>query len=113
MLPFCGLFNLNLGGISLFSFFIPESLSLSFQQMRKEPEVVTVTLKKHNGMGLSIVAAKVGTTTLSVCLWFSLTVLVRVWCLKTMTLIIGKNKFFVFLQLRAHEACWTECFMSD
>lgn len=28
--------------------------------MRKEPEVVTVTLKKHNGMGLSIVAAKVG-----------------------------------------------------
>lgn len=31
--------------------------------MRKEPEVVTVTLKKHNGMGLSIVAAKVGNTT--------------------------------------------------
>uniref|UniRef100_A0A3Q3IM78 Afadin, adherens junction formation factor a n=1 Tax=Monopterus albus TaxID=43700 RepID=A0A3Q3IM78_MONAL len=31
---------------------------LSFQPMRKEPEVVTVTLKKHNGMGLSIVAAK-------------------------------------------------------
>lgn len=30
--------------------------------MRKEPEVVTVTLKKHNGMGLSIVAAKVGPT---------------------------------------------------
>uniref|UniRef100_A0A4W6EU06 Afadin, adherens junction formation factor n=1 Tax=Lates calcarifer TaxID=8187 RepID=A0A4W6EU06_LATCA len=28
------------------------------QPMRKEPEVVTVTLKKHNGMGLSIVAAK-------------------------------------------------------
>lgn len=27
--------------------------------MRKEPEIVTVTLKKHNGMGLSIVAAKV------------------------------------------------------
>nr|CAB1340308.1 unnamed protein product [Coregonus sp. 'balchen'] len=27
-------------------------------QMRKEPEVVTVTLKKHKGMGLSIVAAK-------------------------------------------------------
>ncbi|XP_069575174.1 afadin isoform X13 [Brachyistius frenatus] len=26
--------------------------------MRKDPEVVTVTLKKHNGMGLSIVAAK-------------------------------------------------------
>ncbi|XP_051954305.1 afadin-like isoform X9 [Xyrauchen texanus] len=26
--------------------------------MQKEPEVVTVTLKKHNGMGLSIVAAK-------------------------------------------------------
>uniref|UniRef100_A0A8C5DTA3 Afadin, adherens junction formation factor a n=1 Tax=Gouania willdenowi TaxID=441366 RepID=A0A8C5DTA3_GOUWI len=31
---------------------------LSLQPMRKEPEVVTVTLKKHNGMGLSIVAAK-------------------------------------------------------
>ncbi|XP_054872154.1 afadin [Amphiprion ocellaris] len=31
---------------------------LSCQPMRKEPEVVTVTLKKHNGMGLSIVAAK-------------------------------------------------------
>ncbi|XP_065819723.1 afadin isoform X11 [Labrus bergylta] len=30
----------------------------SEMQMRKEPEVVTVTLKKHNGMGLSIVAAK-------------------------------------------------------
>ncbi|XP_056284756.1 afadin isoform X12 [Pseudoliparis swirei] len=26
--------------------------------MKKDPEVVTVTLKKHNGMGLSIVAAK-------------------------------------------------------
>ncbi|XP_016411973.1 afadin-like [Sinocyclocheilus rhinocerous] len=26
--------------------------------MQKEPEIVTVTLKKHNGMGLSIVAAK-------------------------------------------------------
>lgn len=36
---------------------------LSFQPMRKEPEVVTVTLKKHNGMGLSIVAAKVGNVT--------------------------------------------------
>ncbi|KAG7280366.1 hypothetical protein CRUP_022194 [Coryphaenoides rupestris] len=30
----------------------------SDMQMKKEPEVVTVTLKKHNGMGLSIVAAK-------------------------------------------------------
>ncbi len=29
--------------------------------MQKEPEIVTVTLKKHNGMGLSIVAAKVRT----------------------------------------------------
>lgn len=38
----------------------PFCLSLYFfQPMRKEPEVVTVTLKKHNGMGLSIVAAKV------------------------------------------------------
>lgn len=36
---------------------------LSFQPMRKDPEVVTVTLKKHNGMGLSIVAAKVGNVT--------------------------------------------------
>lgn len=39
---------------------VSSSPSLSFQPMRKEPEVVTVTLKKHNGMGLSIVAAKVG-----------------------------------------------------
>uniref|UniRef100_A0A8C3AUC2 Afadin n=1 Tax=Cyclopterus lumpus TaxID=8103 RepID=A0A8C3AUC2_CYCLU len=30
----------------------------SEMQMKKDPEVVTVTLKKHNGMGLSIVAAK-------------------------------------------------------
>lgn len=47
-------------------FILTHSLSspvrLSFQPMRKEPEVVTVTLKKHNGMGLSIVAAKVGNT---------------------------------------------------
>ena len=35
------------------------STHLPFQSMKKEPEVVTVTLKKHNGMGLSIVAAKV------------------------------------------------------
>ncbi|KAL0967409.1 hypothetical protein UPYG_G00251890 [Umbra pygmaea] len=35
------------------------SADASDMQMRKEPEVVTVTLKKHNGMGLSIVAAKV------------------------------------------------------
>ncbi|XP_028858000.1 afadin isoform X17 [Denticeps clupeoides] len=34
------------------------STDSSDMQMRKEPEVVTVTLKKHNGMGLSIVAAK-------------------------------------------------------
>jgi len=27
--------------------------------LRKEPEIITVTLKKQNGMGLSIVAAKV------------------------------------------------------
>nr|1XZ9_A Chain A, Afadin [Homo sapiens]2EXG_A Chain A, Afadin [Homo sapiens] len=26
--------------------------------LRKEPEIITVTLKKQNGMGLSIVAAK-------------------------------------------------------
>lgn len=43
--------------LSLFPVFLP------FQPMRKEPEVVTVTLKKHNGMGLSIVAAKVGNNT--------------------------------------------------
>lgn len=30
------------------------------QPLRKEPEIITVTLKKQNGMGLSIVAAKVG-----------------------------------------------------
>ncbi|XP_051500671.1 afadin-like isoform X12 [Myxocyprinus asiaticus] len=34
------------------------STEISELPMRKEPEVVTVTLKKHNGMGLSIVAAK-------------------------------------------------------
>uniref|UniRef100_A0A3P8UWN7 Afadin n=1 Tax=Cynoglossus semilaevis TaxID=244447 RepID=A0A3P8UWN7_CYNSE len=34
------------------------SVENSEMPMRKEPEVVTVTLKKHNGMGLSIVAAK-------------------------------------------------------
>lgn len=33
---------------------------LQAQPLRKEPEVITVTLKKQNGMGLSIVAAKVG-----------------------------------------------------
>ncbi|XP_053301175.1 afadin isoform X2 [Pleuronectes platessa] len=33
-------------------------LDSSEMPMRKDPEVVTVTLKKHNGMGLSIVAAK-------------------------------------------------------
>uniref|UniRef100_A0A8C5DT21 Afadin, adherens junction formation factor a n=1 Tax=Gouania willdenowi TaxID=441366 RepID=A0A8C5DT21_GOUWI len=35
-----------------------EGADLRKNPMRKEPEVVTVTLKKHNGMGLSIVAAK-------------------------------------------------------
>ncbi|XP_053345304.1 afadin isoform X3 [Clarias gariepinus] len=34
------------------------SADTSDMPMRKEPEIVTVTLKKHNGMGLSIVAAK-------------------------------------------------------
>ncbi|XP_077365910.1 afadin isoform X11 [Festucalex cinctus] len=34
------------------------AVNSSDMPMRKEPEVVTVTLKKHNGMGLSIVAAK-------------------------------------------------------
>ncbi|XP_062267656.1 afadin isoform X7 [Platichthys flesus] len=34
------------------------ALDSSEMPMRKDPEVVTVTLKKHNGMGLSIVAAK-------------------------------------------------------
>ncbi|XP_077077405.1 afadin isoform X25 [Siphateles boraxobius] len=34
------------------------SADTSEMPMRKEPEIVTVTLKKHNGMGLSIVAAK-------------------------------------------------------
>ncbi|CAL8315953.1 unnamed protein product [Lota lota] len=36
-------------------FVAPDTSDMS---MKKEPEVVTVTLKKHNGMGLSIVAAK-------------------------------------------------------
>ncbi|XP_052392054.1 afadin isoform X17 [Carassius gibelio] len=34
------------------------SADMSELPMQKEPEIVTVTLKKHNGMGLSIVAAK-------------------------------------------------------
>ncbi|XP_051951332.1 afadin-like isoform X15 [Xyrauchen texanus] len=34
------------------------STEISDLPMRKDPEVATVTLKKHNGMGLSIVAAK-------------------------------------------------------
>ncbi|KAG8504740.1 Afadin [Galemys pyrenaicus] len=35
-----------------------ELASTAAQPLRKEPEVITVTLKKQNGMGLSIVAAK-------------------------------------------------------
>lgn len=43
---------------------------LQAQPLRKEPEIITVTLKKQNGMGLSIVAAKVGWTDLVTC-WAS------------------------------------------
>ncbi|XP_023370379.1 afadin isoform X2 [Otolemur garnettii] len=37
--------------------FLRENTELA-QPLRKEPEIITVTLKKQNGMGLSIVAAK-------------------------------------------------------
>ncbi|XP_031693019.1 afadin isoform X14 [Oncorhynchus kisutch] len=50
-----GTWTIHFEGVDCDSHFSADNSDL---QMRKEPEVVTVTLKKHNGMGLSIVAAK-------------------------------------------------------
>ncbi|XP_055728753.1 afadin-like isoform X12 [Salvelinus fontinalis] len=50
-----GTWTIHFEGVDCDSHFSADNSNL---QMRKEPEVVTVTLKKHNGMGLSIVAAK-------------------------------------------------------
>ncbi|XP_066553572.1 afadin isoform X4 [Amia ocellicauda] len=50
-----GTWTVHFEGADCDSHFSADSADLP---MRKEPEVVTVTLKKHNGMGLSIVAAK-------------------------------------------------------
>ncbi|XP_071006704.1 afadin-like isoform X11 [Oncorhynchus clarkii lewisi] len=50
-----GTWTIHFEGADCDSHFFADNSDL---QMRKEPEVVTVTLKKHNGMGLSIVAAK-------------------------------------------------------
>ncbi|XP_045067226.1 afadin isoform X17 [Coregonus clupeaformis] len=50
-----GTWTIHFEGVNCDSHFSADNSDL---QMRKEPEVVTVTLKKHNGMGLSIVAAK-------------------------------------------------------
>uniref|UniRef100_A0A673XZW2 Afadin n=1 Tax=Salmo trutta TaxID=8032 RepID=A0A673XZW2_SALTR len=50
-----GTWTIHFEGADCDSHFFTDNSDL---QMRKEPEVVTVTLKKHNGMGLSIVAAK-------------------------------------------------------
>ncbi|XP_069370560.1 afadin isoform X28 [Paralichthys olivaceus] len=51
-----GAWTVHFEGADCDSHFSP--VDTSEMPMRKEPEVVTVTLKKHNGMGLSIVAAK-------------------------------------------------------
>ncbi|XP_059897887.1 afadin isoform X18 [Gadus macrocephalus] len=51
-----GTWTIHFEGADSDSHFVaPDTSDMS---MKKEPEVVTVTLKKHNGMGLSIVAAK-------------------------------------------------------
>uniref|UniRef100_A0A8C7NIN2 Afadin n=1 Tax=Oncorhynchus mykiss TaxID=8022 RepID=A0A8C7NIN2_ONCMY len=52
-----GTWTIHFEGADCDSHFFADNSDL-VGQMRKEPEVVTVTLKKHNGMGLSIVAAK-------------------------------------------------------
>uniref|UniRef100_A0AAZ3RZX0 Afadin n=1 Tax=Oncorhynchus tshawytscha TaxID=74940 RepID=A0AAZ3RZX0_ONCTS len=52
-----GTWTIHFEGVDCDSHFSADNSDL-VGQMRKEPEVVTVTLKKHNGMGLSIVAAK-------------------------------------------------------
>ncbi|XP_073926376.1 afadin isoform X19 [Castor canadensis] len=52
-----GTWTIHFEGADNESHLVRENTELA-QPLRKEPEVITVTLKKQNGMGLSIVAAK-------------------------------------------------------
>ncbi|XP_077874812.1 afadin isoform X1 [Ictidomys tridecemlineatus] len=52
-----GTWTIHFEGADYESHFLRENTELA-QPLRKEPEIITVTLKKQNGMGLSIVAAK-------------------------------------------------------
>ncbi|XP_028638465.1 afadin [Grammomys surdaster] len=52
-----GTWTIYFEGADYESHLMRESTELA-QPLRKEPEIITVTLKKQNGMGLSIVAAK-------------------------------------------------------
>ncbi|XP_006871245.1 PREDICTED: afadin-like [Chrysochloris asiatica] len=52
-----GTWTIYFEGADYESHLVRENTELA-QPLRKEPEVITVTLKKQNGMGLSIVAAK-------------------------------------------------------
>ncbi|XP_051062040.1 afadin isoform X4 [Phodopus roborovskii] len=52
-----GTWTIHFEGADFESHLMRESTELA-QPLRKEPEIITVTLKKQNGMGLSIVAAK-------------------------------------------------------
>ncbi|XP_051697858.2 afadin isoform X6 [Oryctolagus cuniculus] len=52
-----GTWTIYFEGVDYGSYLVRENTELA-QPLRKEPEIITVTLKKQNGMGLSIVAAK-------------------------------------------------------
>ncbi|XP_039113072.1 afadin isoform X2 [Hyaena hyaena] len=52
-----GTWTIYFEGADFESHLLRENMELA-QPLRKEPEIITVTLKKQNGMGLSIVAAK-------------------------------------------------------
>ncbi|XP_010637742.1 afadin isoform X5 [Fukomys damarensis] len=52
-----GTWTIHFEGADYESHLMRENTELA-QPLRKEPEIITVTLKKQNGMGLSIVAAK-------------------------------------------------------
>ncbi|XP_064342526.1 afadin isoform X12 [Camelus dromedarius] len=52
-----GTWTVHFEGVDHESHLVRENAELA-QPLRKEPEIITVTLKKQNGMGLSIVAAK-------------------------------------------------------
>ncbi|XP_062043018.1 afadin isoform X2 [Lepus europaeus] len=52
-----GTWTIYFEGVDYGSYLARENMELA-QPLRKEPEIITVTLKKQNGMGLSIVAAK-------------------------------------------------------